>query len=165
MSLTKMVEKLGCFVELLIRCHPRGFSILLGDDPPPDSRVVHEMLSSLRVPMPSDFKPSVRSNFTEAEQIVSDSDYFDSLVSLAGGWKHINEVSREFREVSPRYWAIVIDHVKFVSVKTERYMSKLGYVADKHKVAPNTVMKYRREFPVRLATMLLMPQISIDFGV
>ena len=149
------VEKVANLIELLLSCHPQGIGILLGDFPPPEPRTVHEMYNSKRLKLPDDYKPTQRNNTTEAERIVYDSEYFDEAVELAGGWQNINKASREFRDCMPRYWRIVIEHIKFVSGSAERFMSKLEYVAARNEVSAKTVMKYRREFPEKLARFLL----------
>ena len=159
----RALERVENLIELLISCHPQGFGVLLGEVEVPDSLMVHAILDSQRVPMPNDFKPTTRSNATEAERIVYDSDYFDESVAIAGGWDHINFVSNEFKAADSKAWAIVADHTKFVKKTLSRYGSKLDYVADKHKIAPNTVMRYRREFPVKLAEMILMPPSEGEF--
>ena len=121
------------------------------------------MYNAKRVKMPADYKPTQRSNFTEAEQIVYDREYFDEAVNCAGGWANITKTSQEFKKAMPRYWRIVIDHIKFVAGSAERFMSKLEYVASRNGVSSNTVMKYRREFPERLAKFLLIS--ACDFAV
>lgn len=156
------LDRVSNLVELLITCHPRGFSILLGEAKEPTSREIHEMMNSQRVRMPDDFKPATRSNETEAERIVYDRDYFDKSVEIAGGWAHIHMVSNEYRNADSKMWAIVVDHEKFVKTSSSRLISRLNYVADRHRLSPTTVMKYKREFPQKLAEMLLMPPSNGD---
>ena len=147
-------------INLLITCHPQGFGVLLGDIEPPDSRLIHAMLNAPRVSMPDDFKPTSRSNETEAERIVYDRDYFDESVKYAGGWPHINFVTKEFKEADKRYWGIVVDHAKYVGNAVSRYLSKLNFVASRYGVSMRTVTRYRREFPSQLAKVLLMPDVE-----
>ena len=99
---------------------------------------------------------------TEAERIVFDREYFDKSVELAGGWPHIYMVSREFRDSDSRMWSVVMDHMKFVGNAGSRHASKLGYVAARYSLAPRTITKYRKEFPQKLAEMLLMPPSDGD---
>ena len=156
------LDRVSNLIELLITCHPRGFSILLGEAKEPTSREIHEMMNSQRVGMPDDFKPSTRSNEVEAERIVYDREYFDKSVEIAGGWSHIHLVSKEFKNVDSRMWAVVMDHVKFIGNANTRHMSRLGYIAGTYGLSPNTIMKYRREFSQKLAEMLLMPPSDCD---
>lgn len=149
------LKRTAYLIELLISCHPQGLSVLLGDIEPPDSELIHAMINSRRVPLPDDFKATMKSTQTRAERIVIDSEYFNESVKQAGGWPHINIVSKEFRKVEDRVWAIVSDHIKFVKRSLSRYGSKLESVAWKHKVSANTVMRYRREFSLRLAELIL----------
>ena len=159
----KILERVTNLIDILISCHPQGFSVLLGDVEPPDSKMIHEMMSAGRVPMPDDFKPTTPSYETEAERIVYDREYFDESVRLAGGWGHINIVAKEFKKAETLVWSVVVDHTKFVKKTLSRYGSKLDHVAWKYKIAPNTVMRYRREFPRNLAEMILMPPSDGDF--
>lgn len=144
-------------IELIIMCHPQGFSLLLGEIDTPNSREIHEMMNAGRSRLPDDFKATMPNLETEAERIVYDREYFDSLVEAAGGWPHINYVSKEYRDADSRMWNVAMDHVKFVGNASSRHMSKLGYVSARYGLSPNTVMKYRRDFSSKLAKMLLMP--------
>ena len=79
------LDRVSNLIELLILCHPRGFSILLGEVDEPLSHEIHEMMASQRIQMPEDFKPSTINTETEAERIIYDSEYFDKSVKIAGG--------------------------------------------------------------------------------
>ena len=151
------LDRVRNLIELLILCHPRGFSILLGEADEPTAREIHEMVDTQRVRMPADFKASTKNTETEAERIMYDSDYFDKSVELAGGWGHIHSVSNEFRNADTRRWSIVVDHVKFVGKGSTRNFPQLKRVADKYGIAPKTATRYRRDFSLRLGEMLLMP--------
>ena len=153
----EVLNRVADLIELLITYHPQGFHLLLGEVPPPTSREIHEMMNAGRSKLPEDFRATMPNLETEAERIVYDREYFDKLVELAGGWTHIHLVSREFWESNSRMWSVVMDHVKFVGNAASRHTSKLGYVAVRYGISPNTVMKYRREFSQKFAEMLLMP--------
>ncbi|MBR1486323.1 MAG: hypothetical protein IJ859_09985 [Synergistaceae bacterium] len=153
----KSLERVANLIELLISCHPQGFSILLGEAESPDSKMIHEMMNTKRVPMPDDFKPTTRSDETEAERIVYDREYFDESVKLAGGWAHVNLATQDFKKADKRYWGIVVDYVKFVSNPTSRYLSKLNFVATRYGVSTRTVTRYRQEFANKLAYVILLP--------
>ena len=150
-------ERVSGLIELIITCHPQGFSVLLGEIEPPESREIHMMMNAGRTKLPDDFMPTMPNLETEAERIVYDREYFDESVKLAGDWAHINYVANEYRNSDTRMWNVVSDHVKFVGNAVSRYASKLGYVAVRYGLSPNTVMKYRREFSGKFADMLLMP--------
>lgn len=152
----KDLERVAVLIELLISCHPFGFQVLLGQVEAPDIDLVHEMLESRRVPMPSDFKATMKNNSSLAERKIIDFEYFSRIVEVAGGWRHINLAVNEFKRVDSRAWRIVIDHNRYVKKTLSRYGSKLEQVAWKHKISTGTVMKYRREFPVKLAEFILM---------
>ncbi len=161
-SFWEVLNRVAGLIELLIKCHPQGFGVLLGEADPPTSREIHEMMNALRDRMPEDYSPVMPNLETEAERIVFDAEYFARSVELAGGWPHINFVSKEYRDSDSRMWSVVMDHVKFVGNSASRHASKLGYVAVRYGLSPNTVMKYRRKFSVKLAEMLLMPPGDSD---
>lgn len=152
-----VLNRVTDMIELLIMCHPQGFKVLLGEVGEPSSLEIHELMNAGRTKLPEDFLPTMLNLETEAERIVYDREYFDKSVELAGGWAHIHTVAQEYRDADGRMWSVVMDHVKFVGNATSRHMSKLGYVAARYGLSPNTVMKYRREFSQKLAEMLLMP--------
>lgn len=158
----EIMNRVADLVELVITCHPQGFRVLLGEVPQPTSREIHEMMNAGRSKLPEDFIPTMRNLETEAERIVFDREYFDKSVELAGGWPHIYVVSHEFRDSDSRMWSVVMDHIKFVKNSASRYASKLGYVAARYSLSPRTVTKYRKEFPEKLAGMLLMPPGDSD---
>ena len=147
------------FIEDLIKYHSNGFNILLGNCEPPSIEDIHAVMNIHRPDKPVDFKPTMRYNKTDFEQKIFDLDYFNETVAIAGGWKHITEVSRESRAACPRMWGIVIDHVKYIEACRDRYSSKLDFIATKYRVSPNTIMKYRREFPDTLADTILMTPV------
>lgn len=158
----EVLNRVSELIELIIACHPQGFGILLGEVEPPSSMEIHEMMNAGRSKLPEDYVPVMPSLETEAERIVYDREYFDRSVELAGGWGHINFVSKEYRDSDSRMWSVVMDHVKFVGNSPARYTSKLGYVAARYSLSPRTITKYRKEFPVKLAGMLLMPPGDSD---
>ncbi|MBQ7544904.1 MAG: hypothetical protein IJT02_08175 [Synergistaceae bacterium] len=156
-SFWEVLNKVTELVELVITCHPQGFRVLLGEVPVPTSLEVHEMMNAGRSRLAEDFRATMPNLETEAERIVYDCEHFDELVELAGGWQHIYIVSREFRDSDVRMWSVVMDHMKFVTNASTRNTSRLKRVASKYGMSPNTVMKYRRDFPLKLAEMIVMP--------
>ena len=156
-STWEKLNRVSGLIELIIMCHPQGFSLLLGEIELPTSREIHEMMNVGRSKLPEDFRPTMPNLETEAERIVYDREYFDESVKIAGGWPHIHLVANEYRKSDTRMWNVVTDHVKFVGNAVSRYESKLGYVSVRYGLSPNTVIKYRREFSDKFARMLLMP--------
>ena len=156
-SFWENLNRITGLIELIITCHPQGFSLLLGDADLPTTREIHAMMNTGRSKLPEDFKPTMLNLETESERLVYDREYFDSLIELAGGWPHIHLVAKEFRDAESRMWNVVMDHVKFVGNASTRYMSKLGYLAARYSLAPRTITKYRKEFSKKFADMLLMP--------
>ena len=159
-SFWEILNRVMELVELLITCHPQGFRVLLGEVPPPTSLEIHEMMNVGRSKLPEDFVATMRNLETEAERIVYDCEYFDKSVKLAGGWEHIYVVSHEFRASDLLMWNVVTDHVKFVGNASTRNSSQLKRIAHKYGLSPNTIMKYRRDFPLKLSEMVLMPPVD-----
>ena len=159
-SFWEILNRVMELVELLITCHPQGFLVLLGEVAEPTSLEIHEMMNAGREKLPEDFIPTMRNLETEAERIVFDREYFDRSVELAGGWPHIYLVSREFRASDALMWSVVTDHVKFVGNASTRNSSQLKRIAHKYGLSPNTIMKYRRDFSLKLSEMILMPPVD-----
>lgn len=156
------LDEVTGLIELLINYHPQGFSVLLGEVPPPNAEQIHEMINMLRDREKSEVRPSSPSLTVQAERIVWDLEKFEAIVKTAQGWPHINKISREYKDADARTWAVVIDHMKFVDLSASRHMSKLGYVAVRYGLSPNTVLKYRREFAEKLARAILLPPADCD---
>ena len=58
----------------------------------------------------------------------------------------------------PALWAIVADHARFVATPAATRLSRrTDYVRAKHRIAPNTLLRYRRIFPEQLAETILVP--------
>ena len=149
-------------IELLIDCHPQGFSVLLGEVPPPSPEQIHAMMDARRASEDAGVPVTSPSQTVEAERIVWDEEKFNEVVNAAGGWPHITKVSREHRDCDSRLWAVVMDHSRFVGAASTRNASRLGYVAVRYALAPNTITRYRREFPVDLAKAILTPPADCD---
>lgn len=162
MSAWELLDKLEELIEMLIDCHPQGFAVLLGDAPRPTARQIHDMLQARRSSPRPEVRPATPNLTTEAERIVWDAEAFDAVVEGAYGWDHIVETCRCYREAFPKLWAVVIDHHRFVENSVSRVGSSLGYVATRHKLAPDTVTRYRREFPSCLARSILCPPSDSD---
>ena len=160
----ELFDSVTNLIEFIISCHPFGFAVLLGTCPPPDSREIHEMVKGQRDPLPLDYKPTQKSNHTQAEAIVTEYESFEKIVKLVGGWLRINQVAKDFKEIDERMWNVASDHVKYVSSPSTRFNSRLKYVADKHKISRNTVIRYRRLFPQVLAMMLLVPDCESNYN-
>lgn len=161
-SYWKPLDDVAKMIELLIDCHPQGFDVLLGEVEPPTPELIHAMMDAQRSRDPAGVPPSSPSHTTEAERIVWDAEAFEAAVKTAHGWEHITNVCQEYKEADPRLWAVVMDHVRFVTTAMTRHKSRLGYVAVRYGLAPNTVMKYRREFPLMLAHAILVSPSDCD---
>ena len=150
-------DKIAGLIQFLIEYHPRGFDVLLGNIEPPSADEIHELLDA---PRDHNKNPEVRtvspSFVNNAEKILSDEESFNNLIEQAGGWKHIIKISREFKALDPKIWAIAVDHIKYVGTARVRHTSRLGYVAACHGVTPRTVQRYKKNFYVYLAAMILI---------
>lgn len=158
----RALDDVTWLVETLIERHPQGFDVLLGEADPPDAEDIHAMASAGATPSPFTGRPVGPPRPTRAERVVMDEERFLAAVEAARGWGNIVRVSREHRDADPRLWAVAMDHERFVGTSTTRHGSRLGYVCARYALAPNTVMKYRREFPHVLARALLMPPADCD---
>lgn len=161
-SFWRAVDRLADMIELLIDCHPQGFDVLLGEVPPPSPEEIHAMMNARRTHEDAGVRTASPSHTVEAERIVWDAEKFETVVREARGWGHITHVCREHREHDPRLWAVVMDHQRFVGTSSTRHASRLGYMASRYGLAPNTITRYRREFPEELANAILIPPADSD---
>jgi hypothetical protein len=158
MSAWDLQQKLEDLIDLLLDTHPKGFQVLLGEEAPPVQREIHDMMQARRArDERADTRNAARNLTTDAERIIWDAEAFQTVIKDAYGWPHIVEVSNGYRDANPKLWAVVVDHVRYVGNSVSRVGSQLGYVAIRHGLAPDTVTRYRREFPARLALAILCP--------
>lgn len=155
------IRRIAGIIELLMNYHPRGFDVLLGICEPPTDEEVHEMLDMLRTKTDESIK--TRSNYVNnAERIMWDAETFNNIIEEAGGWARINKICNECRRLAPRYWEIVINHIKYIGTMRVHHTSRLGMLAARYACSVRTVQRYRREFPERLAEFLLNPDVDME---
>lgn len=161
----KTLNEVADLIELLISCHPQGFRVLLGEAERPTPEEIHAMMDAQRDYGPPEIRPATPNQTVEAERIVWDAEKFDKVVEDAGGWFHITKISQEYKKAAPKTWNVIIDHASYVKNPATRLDEpRLKYVADKHGLDRNTVMKYSREFPMDLAkAILICPPDPDDF--
>ncbi|GHS90751.1 hypothetical protein AGMMS49957_17360 [Synergistales bacterium] len=149
--------KLEDLIDMLIDCHPEGFAVLLGEVQPPNGSEILKMTRAAARDENENVKKSTPDATTEAERAVWSEEAFATVVQKAYGWKHINNTCKGHREANLKLWDVVIDHARFVGTSPTRIGTQLGYVAIRHGIAPDTVTRYRREFPICLARAILCP--------
>ena len=149
--------RLENLIDMLIDCHPEGFAVLLGEVPPPNGSEILKMSRAAARDENDNVKKSTPDMTVEAERIVWSEEAFNYIVKRAYGWPHINETSKGYKDANSKLWAVVTDHARFVGNSASRVGSQLGYVSIRHGLAPDTVTRYRREFPMRLSRAILCP--------
>ncbi len=148
---------LAALILLLVRTHPAGFRVLLGEYPEPDGLEIHNMLRALD----EDADPEMRVDgggrtLPEAVRVVESAERFEAIVRQAGGWGHIRRVTGEWAQNYEATWRMVVDHAKWVCGGFSRLdSSQLDRVARMHGVSRDTVWRRVREFPAALAAAIL----------
>jgi hypothetical protein len=144
----------------LVRDYPQGLSILLGTVPPPTSEDICEMLNSVRPPLEpaldaegNPLRVDGGSDFIEADMMLDTAEMFNSIVERAGGWPHINEVVREWKEKYPKSWAVMVDYVCWPESRVDGV--SLASIADAQGLSRNIVPKIIQTFAQRIATAVL----------
>lgn len=151
------MDALADMINLLIDFHPQGFGVLLGAVKPPNAEEIHTMMDARRSYEDAGVHPASVNTTVKAERIVWDEETFQEVIRRAWGWPHIYRISQEHRKYDSRMWRMVMDYSKYVTNTTLRSESRLDKLANIYGTTPQTILKYRREFPKELASVILMP--------
>jgi hypothetical protein len=152
----RLFEQLAAIIQMLM-AYPKGLSILLGRVAPPTSEQIIEMILAFS-PASADLGVRVDGglNTPLAERLIYTEQTFFMIIADIGGWKHINDVTREYMALFPNTWAIIMDHTRWVRTKTTRIDgSSLKKVADAHGCSIETVRHHINSFPCELARAIL----------
>ena len=150
-------DQLAEIIDMLLDRHPMGLRVLVGEAPPPTAEEIHLMYAAGRFSEDPGVRVDGGEHVTRAERMVTDEERFERIIDRAGGWKHITSIARAWEAHKPQTWLIVEDHVAWV---TSGSFSRIGdaqlqRVALKYRISPETVQRYRREFPADLAKIVL----------
>ena len=150
-------RRLGALIDIILECHPMSLRVLSGDYEPTTDEL-SEILACLS--RGEGDAPRQAVGFfgnSEEEGRVIRAEVFERILGKIGGWAGLAATTRRFAEAYPKTWAVVEDHVTWVSRRSFSRMDEpqLERVAARHGLATETVQRYRRAFPEHLAELAL----------
>lgn len=150
-------RRLEALIDIILRCHPMSLRILAGEYEPTTDELseILACLSRGEIDIPRGAVGFYGSSEEEARVVRAEA--FEGAMGKIGGWAGLAAAAKKFAEAYPKTWAIVEDHVTWV---TGRSFSRLDEpqierVASRHGVSTETVQRYRRLFPGQLAVLAL----------
>jgi hypothetical protein len=161
MSHWKLQEMLETVIELLLRSHPCGLRVLLGEVPAPSFEDILMMLHREGVPI-SEVRVDGGRATAEQESCLIRAEMIQEAVDRCGGWEALISMARAYKEACPSSWKIFVDHVIWVESGGLSRLAgegQLERIADKHGVSSDTVQRRRHEVVETIArAALLVPK-------
>jgi hypothetical protein len=139
-------NKLVAVIELILRYHPKGLRVLVGEVEP-TTEELNQMIRSAekydedlvtRVVRPFPSSPQERA-LIRADTILS-------IVNDVGGWKGLAIMARECRELRSESWEIFRLHVEWIKVGGGTRLENgtaLQRIAERFRISPDTVLRKR----------------------
>lgn len=152
-------KSLAAIIELLLSRHPRGLRVLLGECQPPNAEEVRLLFAEGRDEL--GVRVEGGASVPLAERMVMNAERFNEVIGAAGGWKHVNAMVKEWAEIFPNSWRIVVDCVRYVRRGTPKIDGgQMARIAERYHVDLDTVRLRRRAFPECLADFILQSPVS-----
>ena len=138
------VKRLAAVIELILKYHPKGLRVLVGDVEPTMTEL-DEILQSVedndlpfRIAAAFPSSPQER-GLMRAETILS-------IVDEGGGWAGIAQMARDFRELYSDTWEIFRTHVEWIDNGNSRIEqdSALRRMAVRFGISEDTIQRKRR---------------------
>jgi hypothetical protein len=162
----ELIKQLTSVIRI-VRDYPQGLSILLGTAPPPTCEEICEMLNTARPPSEPTLdmdgnllRVDGGGDFIEADIMLDSADMFNRVIDHSGGWPHINEVVRGWKERYPKSWAVIVDYVCWPESRVDGV--SLASLADSNEISKNSMHKIIQSFPQRIATTVLNTPIWVS---
>ena len=150
-------RRLEALIDIILRCHPMSLRILAGEYEPTTDELseILACLSRGEIDIPRGAVGFYGSSEEEARVVRAEA--FEGAMGKIGGWAGLAAAAKKFAEAYPKTWAIVEDHVTWVTGRSFSRMDEpqLERVASRHGLVPETIQRYRREFPGHLARLVL----------
>ena len=150
-------RRLEALIDIILMCHPMSLRILAGEYEPTTDELseILACLSRGEIDVPRWTVGFYGSSEEEARVIRAEA--FEGAMGKIGGWSGLAAAAKKFAEAYPKTWAIVKDHVTWVTGRSFSRMDEpqLERVAARHGLATETVQRYRRVFPGQLAELAL----------
>ena len=150
-------RRLEALIDIILRCHPMSLRVLAGEYEPTTDELseILACLSRGEIDVPRGVVRFFGSS--EEEGRVIRAEVFEGVLGKVGGWSGLAAAAKRFAEAYPKTWAIVEDHVTWVAGRSFFRLDEpqLERVASRHGLVPETIQRYRREFPGHLARLVL----------
>lgn len=150
-------RRLETLIDIILRCHPMSLRVLAGEYEPTTDELseILACLSRGEIDVPRGVVRFFGSS--EEEGRVIRAEVFEGVLGKVGGWSGLAAAAKRFAEAYPKTWAIVEDHVTWVAGRSFFRLDEpqLERVASRHGLVPETIQRYRREFPGHLARLVL----------
>ena len=150
-------RRLEALIDIILRCHPMGLRVLAGEYEPTTDEHSEILACPSRgeIDIPRGAVGFWGSSEEEGRGIRAEA--FEGVLGKIGGWSGLAAATQRFAEAYPKTWAIVEDHVTWVTGRSFSRLDEpqLERVASRHGVATETVQRYRRLFPGQLAELAL----------
>ena len=161
MSHWKLQETLEAIIELLLRSHPCGLRVLVGEVQAPTFEDLVMMLHREGAPV-SEIRVNGGRPSSEQESCFLRAEAIQEAVDRCGGWEVLIGMARAYMEACPSSWKIFVDHVVWVEAGGMSRLAgeaQLERIAEKHGVSPDTVQRRRHEVVETIArAALLVPR-------
>jgi hypothetical protein len=161
----KLQETLEAVIELLLRSHPQGLRVLVGEIPAPTFEDLLMMLHREGVPV-SEVRVSGGKATAEQESCLIRAEMIQDAVDRCGGWEVLVEMAKAYKEACPSSWKIFLDHIVWVEsggISRLAGEAQLSRIAEKHGVSPDTVQRRRHEVVTSIARgALLIPKGELE---
>jgi len=168
MTVWGLQDQLAGIIDMLLTSHPMGLRVLTGEAPPPTQEDIHLMYQAGRVGE----DPGVRMGNPgtppshRMDQVLLDEQNFNKIIERSGGWGHIVSTVREWSKYKPKTWAVIEAHVTWITGGGFSRLDEpqLAQIAERHGLAPETIQRYRREFPETIAIAVLRSRPKFELA-
>lgn len=149
-------DQLAEVINILLDRHPMGLRVLTGEAPPPTTEEIHIMYDAGRASEDLGVRVDGGEHVTRAERLVTDEERFARVIDRAGGWDHIYRVARDWEDYNPQTWRIIEEYIRFAPCGIFRIDNpRLSTMALRFRLSEATILRYRRDFPLDFARVIL----------
>jgi hypothetical protein len=166
----RLIEQLTALIKLLVD-YPQGLSMLLGSVPPPSCEDINAMLETSRPVYDPTLDPAGMPlrvdggapEVSEADRMIDSEERFNRIVERAGGWEHVNEVTRDRMRMYPVEWQVVKDNARWGPSRVDGV--SLERLAELNGLCRDTAHRMIHDYPQRLATSVLYTPTEDNFSL
>lgn len=160
MNCFELKRSLKALILLLIRAHPMGLRVLIGDVAPPTDDEISLMLGTLRdIFDPEMIVDTSGTNMPEEFKGIEKAECVNKVVESAGGWAHINAACQGWAKHYRKTWSVIMAHSQYVYNSFSRIdEAQMRQIEKDSGLSKDTIWRYVQEFPGELArAVLVMP--------